>query len=265
MLKPKLTSQLTRERLKEIKLVCFDCDGVTVREGTKIKETLDELSVKTFSLSDQMAEKLNRLKKYFTIVFTSGRSLLYLTRIYEKILWNNIILQGENGIFTLFNGFALQQSAFSLLELNKITKIKRELRQLSDSEKGILGFEPKQFIITVHCNKELENVVEIIHRNDPENDLYCLWSGEAYDIGPKRFNKASGIEFLMKKLGLRMKNILTVGNDPNDKEMIEKAGVSVTTNSTTMPNAEFTTSKLQEKGGEEIVDKLFSLISNSSL
>ncbi len=83
----KTINQLTRNDIKDIKVLCLDCDGVTVEKGTYIQENKNELIVRTKTLTDQFSQKLNLLKKRFLIIFSSGRTTLYLTRMYEKVLW----------------------------------------------------------------------------------------------------------------------------------------------------------------------------------
>ena len=257
----KLIRDLTSKDLENIKIICFDCDGVTVPEGTYIRERENELIVKTASLNDRMARKLIQLKKRFFLVFSSGRSLLYLTRMYEKVLWEKVALQAEIGLFTLYQGKVFQLGEFTSHFWEKSTKIKRAIRQLSQTNSNILGFEPKQFLITVHCQKEDPSIINLVKKYDPENEYYCLWSGEAYDIGPKIFNKGSGLKFLVRKMGLSMNNVLAVGNDPNDKEMVEWAKIGITTDpASVIKGADFVSEKKFEQGGEEVIDKILSLI-----
>src|SRR5690606_3932255 len=59
--------------LHGVDLVLFDCDGVTIERGTYIRESEDELHIKTNVISDRMVEKLNELKEYVNIGFSSGR------------------------------------------------------------------------------------------------------------------------------------------------------------------------------------------------
>ena len=116
-------SNLSRSDIKNIKIICFDCDGVTVERGTEIEEKEDSLFVKTFTLSDSLLRKLIELKKRFHITFSSGRSLLYLDRMYGKVLWDNASLQGENGIFSLIDGQVIQHEKFDRPTLEKMNKM----------------------------------------------------------------------------------------------------------------------------------------------
>jgi len=52
---------------------------------------------------------------------------------------------------------------------------------------------------------------------------------------------------------------MAIGNGPNDREMVETAGIGVTTDPTDLKTADFHTTKSLELGGEELVDKLIEL------
>ena len=252
-------AQLTARDLQKIKLICFDCDGVTVKKGTDIQETETTLTVKTATLSDRMLAKLIRLKKRFFLNFSSGRNVLYLERMYGKILWDKASLQGENGIFTLIDGRVIQHEFFSPEDLEKIRLMKVALRDLQGKDKRIRGFEPKQFLITVHCWEEVEEITEVVKTYDPNNRYYCWWNGEAYDISLKTQNKGRGLKKLCEYLKINSEYTLSIGNGINDKDMVEAAGIGVTTEPKSLETDYFTQGS-QELGGEELADKLLELI-----
>lgn len=252
-------TKLTKRDIENIGIICFDCDGVTVKRGTEVQERGNELKVKTYTLSDSLLKKLNLLKKRFRINFSSGRSLLYLDRMFGKVLWENASLQGENGIFTLINGEVVQHEKFSKKRLEEINNMKVAIRDLMKANKDIRGFEPKQFLITPHCWKEVSEIREIVKRYDTKDEYYCLWNGEAYDIGLKWLNKGNGLKHLVKFLKLDMKQTMSIGNGPNDVEMVDYAGIGVTTDPKVIKGDFYTTGRLH-LGGEELVDKLLELI-----
>ncbi|MFH1840717.1 MAG: HAD-IIB family hydrolase [Candidatus Shapirobacteria bacterium] len=249
---------LTAEELKRIKLISFDCDGVTVKKGTEIEETETTLTVKTATLSESMLEKLTKLKKYFHVNFSSGRSLLYLERMFGKILWDRASLQGEIGIFTLINGRVIQHEFFSPKDLILMREIRTAIRELAKSEPKIRGFEPKQFLVTVHCREEIPQIEEILKKLDRDERFYSWWNGEAYDIGLKGLNKGSGLKHLCDYLKIDIKDTMAVGNGPNDEDMTKAAGIGVTTEPQWL-KADYHTLGEQLLGGEELVDRLLCL------
>lgn len=253
-------SGLTQEEVQKIKLVSFDADGVTVAAGTEIIEKDNVLTVKTKQISPGLLEKITKLKKYFHINFSSGRNLLYLDRMFGPVLWERASIQGENGLFTLIDGQVIQNSGLTAGELEKIEKIRREIGELTKTDKNIQGFEPKQFMISVRCLEEDPKVVDIVRRIDTDNEFNVFWiSGESEDIFLKRFNKGTGLEFLRRRLNLEPGEVMAVGNDPNDRPMLEAAGISVTTDPQQV-EADFHTEGKFELGGEEVVDYLLGVL-----
>lgn len=257
MIKP--LTQLEAGDIKDIKLVCFDCDGVTVKKGTDISETETTLTVKTNLLEPRVLEKLKKLKKYFHVNFSSGRSLMYLDRMYGKVLWDNASLQGENGIFTLINGEVIQHLKFDRKTLEIMNNIKVDLRDLANHNSKARGFEPKQFLITLHAWEAIDEVEQIVRKYDPQEDFYVWWNGEAYDIGLKILNKGTALKNLTKLLGIDISQTIAIGNGPNDKDMVVAAGIGVTADQKGLDTAHFYTTKSEELGGEELIDRLLEL------
>ena len=125
----------------------------------------------------------------------------------------------ENGSASWIGGKIYQH-------VNSFKKMENLFFKLRDvRSKKIKGFEPKEFIITIHCKnrvKKIENIV-VKYRN-----LYCIWNDEAYDIGlRKKQTKAAGLVAFLKILGLKRSNVLFLGDNYNDIEMLEEAGISV--------------------------------------
>ncbi|MBI2268361.1 MAG: HAD hydrolase family protein [Candidatus Blackburnbacteria bacterium] len=253
-------SSLTKKDIENVKLLSFDVDGVTIERGTEVSEKGMVLTVKTKVVSSRLLEKIGRLKKHFYINFTSGRSLLYLARMFAPLLWDRVTLQGENGLFTLVDGQVIQTDQITAAELEKTEMIRREIGELARVDVNIKGFEPKQFMITVHSLHEDEQIENIVRGVDTAGEFYFYWiSGEAYDIFLKRFNKASGLKFLTESLGLSMSQVLAVGNDVNDKSVVEGAGVGVTTSKDDL-EAHYYTEEKYNLGGEEVVDRLLEIV-----
>ncbi len=255
-------SELTKEQIKDIKLVCFDVDGVTIKKGTQISAELthetETLTIKTRQLSDEVKEKLLALKKYYFVAINSGRSTIYLKDVFNDLLWGNVALIGEVGIFSLLDGEVVQYEKFGQETLTKMRDIRRELEKYAQKTRIAEAFEPKQFLITMHTRHEDKNVYDIVKKVDPEGEFRAIWSGEAFDILPQRLNKGTALNNLCQHLDIKLEETIAIGNGRNDKEMIDVAGIGVTTE----PNqveGDFYTSGVGHLGGEELIDKLISL------
>lgn len=256
-------AKLTKEDISNIKLVIFDVDGVTIKKGTDIKEikTKDNttLTVKTSNLSPNVRDKILKLKKHFIVAISSGRSSMYLTKVYYEILWGNAALISENGIFTLMNGELIQHEKFDEKTLLKMRNIVVDLKKLEGKHKDFRAFEPKQFLITLHAWNDMPEVYDIVKKNDPEKEFYTWWNGEAFDIAPKRLNKGTGLKHLTKHLKISLENSMAIGNGPNDKDMVDIAGIGVTTEPDTL-KADYHTTGKEHLGGIELIDKLLELV-----
>jgi HAD superfamily hydrolase (TIGR01484 family) len=252
-------SSLNPPDFKNIRLLSFDRDGVAAREGTTVTVKGDFLTMKSSPLSSKIVEKLKKLKKQFHINISSGKSLLYLSRDYQELLWDNFSLQGEMGIFTLLSGRVYQHHQFTKPQLEKSREIFLALKKLQKTNPNLTGFEPKQFLITLHCQKQDPDVENLVKKIDPQKTFNCFWSGEAYDISPQTNTKGSAIKHLCELLNLNPNQVLAVGNDPNDHDLLNSVKIGVTTNPDTV-SAPYYTSQKQQLGGQELIDFLLSLV-----
>jgi len=258
----KLITELTKEDVKDIKVVCFDVDGVTIKKGTNIKEIKTEesttLTVKTSNLSSEVLKKILALKEKYFVAISSGRSSMYLTKVFAEILWDNAALLSEIGIFTLINGELIQNEKFDKNTLQKMGNIRVALQKLEGKVKDFGAFEPKQFLITLHAFSELPEVTEIMKEYDPEGEFYSIWNGEAFDIAPKRLNKGTALKNLADHLKIDISQTIAIGNGPNDKDMTDAAGIGITTEPDWL-KSDFQTTGDQHLGGLELIDKLLEL------
>lgn len=215
----KQLKEMTSKNLKDIKLIVLDVDGILVPRGTKISKIGNSVKIKIKKIRKKEIELIKRMhEKGFNINISSGRSLQTLKKMFSKIL-RFVSITYENGSATFFKGKIYHHSkGFSNLE-----PLEKKLKAIKS--KSIEAFEPKQFIITIHCKDRVNAIEKTIRKY---GELYCLWNGEAYDIGLKnKQTKAVGLKNLIKILKLKKKNILVLGDNYNDKNLTKEASVSV--------------------------------------
>ena len=215
----KSLKDLDKEKLKNIKLIVSDLDGVIVPRGTKIKQVGNTTTLETKKIKEKQINQIKTLSKLgLKINISSGRGLYMLQDMFREIL-DELIITYENGSCSWIKGKLFQHfSSYKYLK-----KIIFELEKIKD--KRIKGFEPKEHIITIHCSSRVKKIEKIVLKY---KDLYTIWNGEAYDIGVKnKQTKATGLKELMKLLKLKKKNILAIGDNYNDREFFKLAGVTV--------------------------------------
>lgn len=221
-----LNKDIPEEKLNKLKMIVLDSDGVCVERGTNIKEMEDNSAYKiefsTGMLSLGLAEKLNRLKKYLIVCISSGRALMYLQTIYSRLIGGKSILMAENGNIILTKGKVHQLFPYNDRYFEKLALIRNNLKHLE-----ISGFEPKQFILTAHSQKELKEVYSAVDKIDEEKDLKIMWNGEAFDIQRKDVSKGEGLKKIIETLGFEKDNVIAIGDRLNDKELLDEAGVAV--------------------------------------
>jgi hydroxymethylpyrimidine pyrophosphatase-like HAD family hydrolase len=165
-------------------------------------------------------------------------------------------LQAEIGMYTQINQLRIKNYELNIEQRSKIEKIRGEIGKLEN--KNIKGFEPKEYLITLHCQDRVEEVEELVKKYDINNELFCWWNEEAYDIGVNGVNKATGLQKLIDKLELKMVNVMTVGNGINDENMTAVAGVDISTDQKHL-QADFVAYG-EELGGEKVIDKILGLM-----
>lgn len=211
---------LTKKKLDNIKLIIFDVDGVLVPRGTKIEQKGDWTTFETKKIAKKQISQIKKLSELgFLVNISSGRGLYMLQDMFREIL-PFTSLTYENGSATWLNGNLIQH----INSYEHLRDIFPKLQKISD--KRIKGFEPKEFIITIHCHQQIQEIEDMVNKY---NNLYTIWNGEAYDIGVKNIqSKGVGLKAFIKHLKLKKGNVLAIGDNYNDKELLECAGVKIT-------------------------------------
>src|SRR3989344_3632917 len=214
-------NQISKEELNQVKMIVFDVDGVLVPRGTKIKQVGNTTTLQTKIINKKQIEQIRKLNKIgFLINISSGRGLYMLEEMFREIL-PFVSLTYENGSATWYQGKIYQHiNSFKYMQ-NVFPRLKKVAR----GNKNIKGFEPKEFIITIHCTKKIKEIERIVKK---EKHLVTVWNGEAYDILIKKLQtKALGLRHVIKILKLKKKNVMAIGDNYNDHELLRESGVSI--------------------------------------
>jgi HAD superfamily hydrolase (TIGR01484 family) len=213
--------EMTIKDISKVKMVVFDVDGVIVPRGTKIKQKGNTTTLETKTIAQKQIEQIKELHNMgFLINISSGRGLYMLQEMFREIL-PFVSLTYENGSATWYRG-QIYQHINSFEYFQNIYPI---LKEKALKNKLVKGFEPKEFIITIHCEKRVKEIEEIVKK---DKNLTTVWNGEAYDILiDKKQTKALGIKNLMKIFNIKKENIMIMGDNYNDQEMLNEGGLPV--------------------------------------
>lgn len=218
--------QISKQDLENIKMIVFDVDGVLVPRGTKIKQVGNTTTLETKVIHEKQIKQITQLyKKGFLINISSGRGLYMLQEMFRGIL-PFISLTYENGSATWYQGKIYQHvNSFEYLQ-----DVFPKLKQLADKNADIKGFEPKEFIITIHCKKQIKEIEEVVAR---EKGLTTFWNGEAYDVLIKEDQtKAVGLKHVMEIFKLKKENVMAIGDNYNDQELLRESGMPISADKT---------------------------------
>ena len=157
--------QLLKKDISRIKMIVFDVDGVLVPRGTKIKQVGNTTTLETKVIHQKQIEQIKKLnQKGFLINISSGRGLYMLQEMFRDIL-PFVSLTYECGSATWYRGKIYQH----INSFERTKNILPKLKKITVKNKNVKGFEPKEFIITIHCKKPDKNIEEIVRK---EKGLY---------------------------------------------------------------------------------------------
>ena len=214
-------NQMSKRDLEQIKMIVFDVDGVLVPRGTKIKQVGNTTTLQIKVIHKKQIEQIKELyKRGFLINISSGRTLYILQEMFRDIL-PFVSLTYECGSATWYKGKIYQH----INSFEHMRNIFPKLKKLAHKNVHIKGFEPKEFIISIHCVKRMKEIENIVKK---DGGLVTVWNGEAYDILiKKRQSKALGLRHVIKIFKLRKRNVLAIGDNHNDLELLRESGIPV--------------------------------------
>ncbi len=247
-------NELTKTDLKKIKMIVFDVDGVLVPRGTKIKQVGNTTTLNTKVIAPKQIEQIRKLYKLgFLINISSGRGLYMLQEMFREIL-PFVSLTYENGSATWYKGRIYQHvNSFEYFK-----DIFPKLKKVAMENKNFKGFEPKEFIITIHCKKQIKEIEEVVKR---EKNLCTLWNGEAYDVLIKKTQtKALGVKSAMKLFRLKKENVMAIGDNYNDQELLEASGTPISADKTRVKGKFYVSLKAKFLPADILMQKILSLL-----
>lgn len=247
--------QLLKKDISRIKMIVFDVDGVLVPRGTKIKQVGNTTTLETKVIHKKQIEQIKRLnQKGFLINISSGRGLYMLQEMFRDIL-PFVSLTYECGSATWYQGKIYQH----INSFERTKSILPKLKKVTVKNKNVKGFEPKEFIITIHCKKPDKKIEEVVKR---ERGLVTFWNGEAYDILIKKDQtKALGLKHAMQIFKLKKENVIAIGDNYNDQELLEESGMPISADKSRVKGKFFVPLKGKFLPADILMQKILLLIS----
>ena len=258
-----------------IKMVATDIDGTIVKWDTNITDRVKN-SIK--SLCN------NGIK----VVLVTGRMHCATTHIAEILGLDTPIVSYQGGLIRTQAGETLYQQNLSSDYAKKIIKWAQKnnihinlylddklyVEKDNDFVKKYTDGKFVSYTVCPFANLKIENVNKIlaIDYNDADRvtgwvkelhntfpDLYIVKSTPYFcEIGNPHATKSAGVEFLAKMWGIKKEEILTIGDQDNDIELLKAGGTAVAMGNATeelKKYADFITDTVENDGFAQVMDK----------
>jgi len=217
----------------DYKLIAIDIDGTLLNDKQKIsKENIQAIR--------------RALKQNVKVVLCSGRA-------YDGVIGNaqEIGISGADQYMIYFGGNIIQnynneiiyQKSLKNEQCEKIAdfltehKINFELidtkgthydsyqdwieKHMLHSELGIV-----KFLLNTH-KKDLNKMADLLHTTYDQHYFVVQTSDREIELFPKDVNKGIALEYLIKHLGINIKETMAVGDMDNDLPILKRVGLSV--------------------------------------
>ncbi|NMD37196.1 MAG: HAD family phosphatase [Christensenellaceae bacterium] len=229
-----------------IKLVISDIDGTLVDRTEVLKEPAFALADwlkkrgimfslatgRVQGMAENYAKSLNINIPYITAngaaLIKDGKAIIRHT-VSLSILKNIIIESDKLGLSIIYspNGYEKVHKLTPFI-ISQQKKFNRYFDVYAIDEKEFCnGFVEKLCIMDDDYTGIINNIEEIA-KELPTNCKYTRYGDRAIEIVGGNSTKASGIQELAKYLGLSMNEIMAIGDDENDIEMLSEVGIGAT-------------------------------------
>ncbi len=258
-----------------IKMVATDIDGTIVKWDTGITENV-KCCIK------KLCE--NNIK----VVLVTGRMHCATKHIADILGLNTPIVSYQGGLIKSQSGDTLYQQNLCNDYANKIIKWAKDnnihinlylddklyVEKDNDFVKKYTDGKFVSYTVCPFSRLKIDNVnkilaidyndaervtswVEELHKTFPE--LYVVKSTPYFcEIGNPNATKCAGVEFLADMWGIKKEEILTIGDQDNDIELLKAGGIAVAMGNATeelKKYADFITDSVENDGFAEAMDK----------
>ena len=224
-----------------VKLVVSDLDGTLLNKHGKVEKDILNIikrlndngimftvaTGRSISMAENILELLNIEIPYILcngavvvhnkkIVIKKPMSLKLFRSVLEKaVKLGMTVIYSVDGIDNL-----LEETNWSLHRSEDYLK-NLKLRRLEDAEWGNIEID-KVFILNDKDNEEINFIRE--DQSIIENCSLTQYGNQSLEVVKKGISKSSGIEYLTSSLNIDFSNILAIGDQYNDVEMIKDTG-----------------------------------------
>ena len=228
-----------------IKLVVCDVDGTLINQTETVTDSLlalkDCIAAKNVPFTLASGRCLSMLKDFTALLNVrmpvianngataiAGESSLWDDFIDPMKLKPAILLANDMDMVIIMGDgrseVAYRHNAYIQNQIEKFGRYNRFHIPL-DSEWPELKLQ-KILIIDPEKPGKIDRVIELLKPYEDELNI-VRYNDRSVDVMPKTASKGQALERLTKRLGIDMSEVMAIGDDKNDIDMIRKAGIGV--------------------------------------
>ncbi|HLQ71635.1 MAG TPA: Cof-type HAD-IIB family hydrolase [Bacillota bacterium] len=209
--------------MKDIKLIALDMDGTLLTSG-------DEISPYTEKVIKQA------LDQDIEVVLSTGRSIDTSYPFGQALNLSTYIITCNGGQIWTMQKEIVEEHLMEAKQIEKMWYLAKEQEATTwmiSTDEIYRDYRPDDFYIHkwlkfgcyINDQKKLDYIVrELSHMENVEltNSLPTN-----VEVNPQGVHKANGLRRVCRELGLKMENVMSVGDSLNDIKMIQEAGIGV--------------------------------------
>ena len=230
----------------DIKLAFFDVDGTIVDNHSKKNQSSDMELVPASAV-----EAIRLLKENgITPFIATGRSPFMTEELLKGLEIDSFIC--TNGQYAVMNGRVMYEAPYSQALLDEIVAVAKENHVpllWMPTHHYVLSGENQEVLLEALDNMNLPYPIIETNLEKPDYKIYQMvagvtkenehifepieevrivrWQPNGIDLLPKVGSKATAIEVILDKLGLKPENAVAFGDGLNDIEMLQTVGCGV--------------------------------------
>ena len=230
----------------DIKVAFFDVDGTIVDNHSKKNQSSDMELVPASAV-----EAIRLLKENgITPFIATGRSPFMIEELLKGLEIDSFIC--TNGQYAVMNGRVMYEAPYSQALLDEIVAVAKENHVpllWMPTHHYVLSGENQEVLLEALDNMNLPYPIIETNLEKPDYKIYQMvagvtkenehifepieevrivrWQPNGIDLLPKVGSKATAIEVILDKLGLKQENAVAFGDGLNDIEMLQTVGCGV--------------------------------------
>ena len=230
----------------DIKVAFFDVDGTIVDHHSKKNQSSDMELVPASAV-----EAIRLLKENgITPFIATGRSPFMIEELLKGLEIDSFIC--TNGQYAVMNGRVMYEAPYSQALLDEIVAVAKENHVpllWMPTHHYVLSGENQEVLLEALDNMNLPYPIIETNLEKPDYKIYQMvagvtkenehifepieevrivrWQPNGIDLLPKVGSKATAIEVILDKLGLKPENAVAFGDGLNDIEMLQTVGCGV--------------------------------------